>query len=111
MVRHAALALSALEDTGTPASSPHLRLETLTGLIGTWVNVLNALAGGTLLAFPIKSPDRESRAARSTNLGGVRRGFALARSRAFRDETSCTSPTHDNLHNGQNGPWRREGAG
>jgi hypothetical protein len=35
VVRQVALELSALEDTGTPASSPHLRLETLTRLIGT----------------------------------------------------------------------------
>jgi hypothetical protein len=44
-IRHVALALCALEDTGAVGSSPHLRLETLTSITGTWVTVLNTLVG------------------------------------------------------------------
>jgi hypothetical protein len=52
VIGHVALALCALEDTGTPGSSPHLRLETLTRLTGTWVPVLNALVGGGSARLP-----------------------------------------------------------
>jgi hypothetical protein len=45
VLRHVALALSALEDTGVTGSSPHLRLATLTRITGVWLTVLNALTG------------------------------------------------------------------
>jgi hypothetical protein len=45
VVRHVAVALCALEDTGLAGSSPHLRLETLARITGSWVTVLRALVG------------------------------------------------------------------
>jgi hypothetical protein len=45
VIRHVALALCALEDTGITGSSPHLRLEALTRITVTWVSVLNILVG------------------------------------------------------------------
>jgi hypothetical protein len=56
VIRHVALALCGLEDTGTTGSSPHLRLETLARLTGTWVTVLNIILGGEFprVAGPIR---------------------------------------------------------
>jgi hypothetical protein len=45
VLRHVALALSALEDTGVAGSSPQVRLETLARLTGSWVNVLRNMTG------------------------------------------------------------------
>jgi hypothetical protein len=47
-LRHVALALCALEDSGTSGSNPHGRLETLIRLTGIWVTVLRALVGEEL---------------------------------------------------------------
>jgi hypothetical protein len=44
-LRHVALALSALEDSGQPGASPQVRLETLARLTGTWVSALDTLTG------------------------------------------------------------------
>jgi hypothetical protein len=52
VMRHVALALCALEDTGTGASSPHLRLEALTRITSTWVSVLHTLVGDGSLRLP-----------------------------------------------------------
>jgi hypothetical protein len=45
VIRHVGVALCALEDTGTAGSSPHLRLETLARLTGSWLTALNGLVG------------------------------------------------------------------
>jgi hypothetical protein len=52
VIRHFALALCALEDTGIAGSNPHLRLETLTWLTVTQVTVLNILLGEKSLGVP-----------------------------------------------------------
>jgi hypothetical protein len=52
VLRHMALALSAVEDTGTVGSSPHLRLEALARISGTWVTVLNSLVGAESRPLP-----------------------------------------------------------
>jgi hypothetical protein len=52
VLRHVALALCALEESGTADSSPHLRLEALARIIGTWGTVLDALMGEKTADIP-----------------------------------------------------------
>ncbi|MBO0835715.1 MAG: hypothetical protein J2P28_09370, partial [Actinobacteria bacterium] len=52
VIRHVALALSALEETGQPGSSPQLRLETVTRLTGSWAQILLNLVGQDTSRLP-----------------------------------------------------------
>jgi hypothetical protein len=52
VLRHAALALCALEDTGRPGANPQLRLEAVVRIAGTWVRVLGRLVGEDIAHLP-----------------------------------------------------------
>ncbi|MBO0728376.1 MAG: hypothetical protein J2P57_03900, partial [Acidimicrobiaceae bacterium] len=52
VIRHVALALSALEETAQAGASPQLRLETVTRLTGSWVQALRRLAGQEMPRLP-----------------------------------------------------------